>query len=130
MRSRASEATAGSFRGSPVIASISSTRGIRPNSFGSAPLRTSVGSKSRFFVPAGSPTVPLDRDSARIGWSGDRKPPALSLPDGAPAPNVICGRAMTSSVGCSRWEGSVSTFAHTSPALSGSSKPPDLYSSS
>ena len=52
-----------------------------------------------------SPTVPDRRDSPRIGRSGERKPPALSLPDGAPAAELAAaGSATTSSVASSQLE--------------------------
>ena len=53
----------------------------------------------------------------RIGRSGERKPPALSLPDAAPPPNFSCGSGMRSSVECSRWAASSGIAAQTSPAV-------------
>ncbi len=64
----------------PVTASTRSTRSTIPKSFGTAPLRNCFGSNFCVAMPARSPTVPESRDSPRIGRSGEKKPPALSLP--------------------------------------------------
>ena len=97
-----------------------------PKSFGSAPFKNSVGSNCLFAMPARSPTVPEARDRPRIGRSGERNPPALSLPDGAPAPNLSCGSGMRSSLFfSSRCNSSSGIAAQISPVLLGLANPPE-----
>ncbi len=64
----------------PPSGSSSSTRSIRPKSLGSAPARKSCGLKVFVTAPAMSPIGPVPAEMARTGRSGERNPPALSLP--------------------------------------------------